>query len=154
MAANALEPPESEPDLQGLRVLVVEDSAGVATAVKNLLRSLGADVLGPVATTDAAMRLTAETNPDVALVDLNLRGGELAYDLIDRLHALGVHIVVMSGNDEVPKAMERLTPCSRSRSARRGCSRACARSRWRSRRFLASARPPARVFSPAAPDDP
>ena len=105
MGANALEPPESEPDLRGLRVLVVEDSADVATAVKNLLRSLGADVLGPVATTDAAMRLTAETNPDVALVDVNLRGGELAYDLIDRLHALRVHIVVMSGNDEVPKAM-------------------------------------------------
>ena len=45
MAANGLEPPESEPDLHGLRVLVVEDSADVATAVKNLLRSLGADVL-------------------------------------------------------------------------------------------------------------
>jgi len=105
MGANAPEPPESEPDLRGLRVLVVEDSPDVATAVKNLLRSLGADVLGPVATTDAAMRLTAETKPDVALVDVNLRGGELAYDLIDRLHALRVHIVVMSGNDEVPEAM-------------------------------------------------
>jgi CheY-like chemotaxis protein len=71
----------------------------------NLLRSVGVEVLGPVATTAAALRLVAETSPDVALVDVNLRGGELAYELIDRLHELGIRIVVMSGDAEVPRAV-------------------------------------------------
>ena len=33
-----------------------------------------------------------------------MRGGELAYDLIDRLHVLGIRIVVMPGYDAVPLA--------------------------------------------------
>jgi CheY-like chemotaxis protein len=100
-------PDSPEPDaadLQGLRVLVVEDSRSVAIAVKNLLRSFGAEVIGPVATMAEAVGLIAEGVPDVALVDINLRGGELAYDLIDRLHALGVRIVVTSGDPEIPLA--------------------------------------------------
>ena len=100
-------PDSPEPDaadLQGLRVLVVEDSWSVGIAVKNLLRSFGAEVIGPVATMAEAVGLIAEGVPDVALVDINLRGGELAYDLIDRLHALGVRIVVTSGDPEIPLA--------------------------------------------------
>jgi len=100
-------PDSPEPDaadLQGLRVLVVEDSWGVGIAVKNLLRSFGAEVIGPVATMAEAVGLITEGVPDVALVDINLRGGELAYDLIDRLHALGVRIVVTSGDPEIPLA--------------------------------------------------
>ena len=103
-------PDSPEPDaadLQGLRVLVVEDSWSVGIAVKNLLRSFGAEVIGPVATMAEAVGLIAEGVPDVALVDINLRGGELAYDLIDRLHALGVPIVVTSGDPEIPLAAGR-----------------------------------------------
>ena len=81
----------------GLRVLVVEDSWHVATAVERLLRSYGAEVAGPVASTAEAERLIAEQIPDVAIVDINLRGGELAYDLIDKLSDLAVRVVVMSG---------------------------------------------------------
>ena len=47
----------------------------------------------PVATTADAVRLIAEQAPDVALVDLNLRGGGLAHDLIDRLHGQGIRVV-------------------------------------------------------------
>ncbi len=69
----------------------------MATAVQTLLRTFGADVAGPVATAAEAERLLAEQVPDVAIVDINLRGGELAYDLIDKLSGLAVRIVVMSG---------------------------------------------------------
>ena len=96
--ANEDEHPEAEAGcLSGLRILVVEDSWHVATAVQGLLRSLGADVAGPVASTAEAERLVAERIPDVAIVDINLRGGELAYDFIDKLGGLAVRIVVMSG---------------------------------------------------------
>jgi CheY-like chemotaxis protein len=96
--ANEDEHPEAEAGcLSGLRILVVEDSWHVATAVQGLLRSFGADVDGPVASAAEAERLVAERIPDVAIVDINLRGGELAYDLIDKLSGLAVRIVVMSG---------------------------------------------------------
>jgi CheY-like chemotaxis protein len=96
--ASEDEHPEAEAGcLSGLRILVVEDSWHVATAVQSLLRSFGADVDGPVASAAEAERLVAERIPDVAIVDINLRGGELAYDLIEKLSGLAVRIVVMSG---------------------------------------------------------
>ena len=88
-------------DLKGLRVLVVEDSWEVATALTRLLRTWGVDVLGPVATTADALRLICERALDAALVDINLRGGELAYGLIDQLHDQGIRVVVISGYSDV-----------------------------------------------------
>ena len=66
-------------------------------AVESLLRSFGAEVDGPVASVAEAERLLAERLPDVAIVDINLRGGELAYDLIDKLNDLAVRVIVVSG---------------------------------------------------------
>ena len=97
-AASDDELPEAEAGcLSGLRVLVVEDSWHVATAIQSLLRSFGAEVAGPAATTGDAERLLTERLPHVAIVDINLRGGELAYDLIDKLNNLAVRVVVVSG---------------------------------------------------------
>lgn len=89
-------------NLNGLRVLVVEDSWQVSAAVKCLLEECGADVAGPVATAAAAARLASERTVDVALVDIRLRAGELAYDLIDQLHDRGIRIVVVTGYADVP----------------------------------------------------
>jgi CheY-like chemotaxis protein len=79
-------------ELSGLRVLIVEDSWEVATSLTTLLEAWGADVLGPVATAADALRLSSERTVDAALVDINLRGGERAYGLIDRLHDQGVRV--------------------------------------------------------------
>ncbi len=84
-------------DLKDLRILLVEDSWQVGMALKRLLRALGAEVIGPAATTAEAEQLTSQHIPAAALVDINLRGGELAYGLIDRLHDQGVRVVVISG---------------------------------------------------------
>ena len=85
------------PDLNGVRILVVEDCWHVGSAVKSLLRACGAEVVGPAATTAAAERLISEHPPDVALVDLSLRGGERADVLIDQLHDRGVRVIVITG---------------------------------------------------------
>jgi DNA-binding NtrC family response regulator len=98
---NEGRPPD---DLNGLRVLVIEDSWEVATGLKTLLEAWGADVLGPVATKADALRLMSERTVDVALVDINLRGGERAHDLIDRLHGQGTRVVVISGYADVSLA--------------------------------------------------
>ena len=86
----------STAELRGLRVLVVEDSWHVAHAIKSLLEELGMVVAGPAATLGDAERLLAAREPEVAIVDINLKG-EMAYGLIDRLHGRGVRVVVISG---------------------------------------------------------
>jgi len=91
-------------ELKGLRILVVEDSWEVAMGLKAILEVWGADIVGPVATTDDAMRLVSECAPDAALVDINLRNGEKSYGLIDRLHEQGIRIVVMSGYADIAVA--------------------------------------------------
>jgi CheY-like chemotaxis protein len=90
--------------LMGKRVLVVEDSWQIAEGLRSLLLACGADVAGPVATTADAERLASEHVPDVALVDLYLRGGERAYDLIDRLHKKGVRVIVTTGSSDIEVA--------------------------------------------------
>jgi CheY-like chemotaxis protein len=90
------------PELKGVDILLVEDSWQVGKAMKTLLQVLGAEVAGPAATTADAEQLLAEHAPDVALVDVNLRDGELAYGLIDRLHEQGVPTIVITGYAILP----------------------------------------------------
>jgi DNA-binding NtrC family response regulator len=94
----------SSDELNGLGVLLVEDSWHVGIAMKRLLQLMGADVAGPAATTAEAVRLLSESTPDVAIVDISLRGGEQAYSLINRLHDQGVRVIVISGYAELPLA--------------------------------------------------
>ena len=100
---NHYDPSDAEP-LSGLRILVVEDSWHVAQAMTRLLTALGADLAGPAATTAQAKHLISENRPDVALVDFNLRGGELAHDLIDHLQDQGISVIVITGYEVIPLA--------------------------------------------------
>jgi DNA-binding response OmpR family regulator len=84
------------PSLEGVRVLVVEDTWHVAKALKSALERLGMDVSGPAATTADARRLVVEQMPLVAVVDVNLKG-EMAGGLIEELHDQGISVVVVSG---------------------------------------------------------
>jgi ActR/RegA family two-component response regulator len=47
------------------------------------------------------MRLVFERTPDVAIVDINLRDGELSYELIDWLQDRGIRIVVLTGYADI-----------------------------------------------------
>jgi DNA-binding NtrC family response regulator len=89
-------------NLRGKRVLLVEDSWQLGMALKSLLRSLDAEVDGPVATTTDAEHLISEHVPDAAVVDINLRQGERSYGLIDRLIGQGVPVIVTSGYSDLP----------------------------------------------------
>ena len=90
-------------ELKGVRVLVVEDAWHVAKALKSALSEVGMDVAGPTSTLADAERLATEQKPEVALVDLNLKG-EMAYGLIDLLHDRGVRVIVVSGYAALPKS--------------------------------------------------
>jgi CheY-like chemotaxis protein len=93
---------ESLDDLKGLNILLVEDSRAVGDALKGLLELLGANVAGPAATIAAAEALLAHLSPDVAIVDLHLRGGEYSNALIAALNERGVPVLVLTGSPEFP----------------------------------------------------
>jgi len=92
--------------LRGVRVLVVEDTWLVAKALKSALEGLGMVVAGPASNTADADRLVAEETPDLAVVDVNLKG-EMAYGLIDRMHDRGVRVVVVSGYAVLPSSTKK-----------------------------------------------
>ena len=93
--------------MRGVRVLVVEDHWHVAIALKSVLETEGMEVSGPAAATADALRLATEHKPDLAVVDMNLKG-EMAYGLIDQLRDQGVRIVVVSGYAVLPQLTEKV----------------------------------------------
>jgi DNA-binding NtrC family response regulator len=82
--------------LTGKRVLIVEDTWVIAKAMQAVLERTGLLVSGPSATVAHAKRLLSEQSPQLAVVDVKLKG-EVALDLIDCLHDRGVSVIVCSG---------------------------------------------------------
>ena len=88
--------PDPRPD--GRLVLVVEDEFLIAMDLELLLRRHGWRVLGPAATVNEALRLLQSETPDVALLDINLRGEPVA-PVAAELRARGVPFVLASAYD-------------------------------------------------------
>jgi CheY-like chemotaxis protein len=59
----------------GKRILIVEDEQIVSRDLQNLLRRIGHIPVGPAANGADAIRLAAETRPDLILMDVKLNGG-------------------------------------------------------------------------------
>jgi|SRR5436309_1227977 DNA-binding NtrC family response regulator len=94
----AHDPPDpGAAELKGVSILLVEDSWHLGKAMKRLLLTLGAEVVGPAATTVDAERMAAERNPDIAIVDINLRHGERSNNLIDQLLEQHVSVIIVTG---------------------------------------------------------
>jgi DNA-binding NarL/FixJ family response regulator len=67
-----------------LRCLIVDDSRRFLDAARGLLERQGLTVVGEASTSAEALRLAAELQPDVTLVDIDL-GGESGFELARRL---------------------------------------------------------------------
>ena len=85
-------------------ILVAEDEALIALVLELTLRPAGHRVVGPAATSEEALRLAEQTNPELALVDIDLHDGDdgiaLARTLRDRY---GTPALFLSG--QVPRAL-------------------------------------------------
>ena len=89
------------PPPSGLVVLVVEDEALIALHLELVLERHGWRVLGPAASVAEALRLLDDGSaPDVALLDVNLRG-ELVTPVAEALRARGVPFVLVSAYDRL-----------------------------------------------------
>jgi len=90
-------------DLQGRRVLVVEDEALVGMMFEDVLRDAGAEVIGPATSVEEALLLietaAAAGGVNVATLDINLQGAMVS-PVADHLAALGVPFVFTTGYGE------------------------------------------------------
>ena len=62
------------PELDGVRVLVVEDEGAVALMLEDMLEELGCEIAASVATVARAEEAVRSNAVDVALLDVNLAG--------------------------------------------------------------------------------
>jgi PAS domain S-box-containing protein len=83
-------------DLTGNRILVVEDEALVAMALRESLGELGFSIVGPFSRISEAMSALRTTQIDAAVLDVNL-GGDLVYPLADVLVADHVPFIFITG---------------------------------------------------------
>jgi CheY-like chemotaxis protein len=99
-------------NLHSLRILVVEDSLLTADAIQDLLDASGCEVVGPVATVEAALDLVARETLDGAVLDIKL-GGTLSFPVAAALIERDIPFLFLTGYEElmIPpqyRAMRRL----------------------------------------------
>lgn len=82
-----------------LRVLVCEDEWLIAMTIEDVLTDAGVEVVGVAPNSAAALALTEEEQPDYAIMDIQLQGGDDGVVLADRLwREHGVRSLFVSGN--------------------------------------------------------
>lgn len=81
------------------RILIIEDEALVAMELRFVLEDLGHEVVGTAADAKSARALAAETDIDLALVDIHLSDGPTGILLGRELgQDLGVTVLFMTAN--------------------------------------------------------
>ncbi len=82
--------------LAGKRVLIVEDEPLIADQLAYQMTAEGAQVIGPVASVDAAVDLISNTHLDGATLDIKLMGNK-TFEIADVLAARDIPFVFLTG---------------------------------------------------------
>jgi CheY-like chemotaxis protein len=86
--------------MKGRRILVVEDEYFLADDIGRALRSLGAEIAGPVGDLDDALRILDDGGTlDGAVLDVNIRS-EMIYPIARELRERHVPFVFTTGYDK------------------------------------------------------
>lgn len=83
--------------LSGCRILVVEDEPLVAMLVSQIIRDLGAEIVGPFGSLQEALASDV-SGLDAAVLDVNV-AGDLIYPVAERLAAFGTPMLFVTGYD-------------------------------------------------------
>jgi DNA-binding NtrC family response regulator len=85
-----------------LRVLIVDDEVLLADYVAAVVEDDGHEVVGTAMTASEAMRLMDQRRPDVAILDIRLKGETDGVALADAIRAsgLGASIIFISGSGD------------------------------------------------------
>ena len=82
-----------------LTILMAEDNLFPAIEIEDIVRELGCRVIGPVAKLPELMELIETTDFDVALLDVELKGGEKVYPAADLLRKRGIPFAFFTAYD-------------------------------------------------------
>jgi DNA-binding response OmpR family regulator len=96
--------------LEGVSVLIAEDSWHLADAMRIMIERAGGNVVGLAGTLAEAERLSADLNYDAVLMDLNLHGKK-AHGLAEKLAAAGTKVVILTGYDRPPVLATKVHDC-------------------------------------------
>lgn len=96
--------------LDGLSVLVAEDSWHLADAMRLAIERAGGAIVGPAGTLAEAERLAETGRFEAAVMDLNLHG-KLATGLAERLAATGIKVVVLTGYERPAQLASKVHDC-------------------------------------------
>jgi CheY-like chemotaxis protein len=92
------------------RILIVEDEVIVALDIKRRLEDLGYEVHAPVTSGEDAVRNTKETQPDLVLMDIHLRGDmdgvEAAAEIQQRFKVPVVYLTAHSDQETWERGRE------------------------------------------------
>lgn len=81
-----------------MKVLIVEDEIFAALHLETAIQELGCEVVGIAPDSESALQL-AETSPDLALVDLNLRDGLTGPQIARSLaNQYGTKVLILTAN--------------------------------------------------------
>jgi len=87
--------------LDGRRILVVEDEYFLADDIRNTLRGLGAEIVGPVGYLEDALKILHDGSIlDAAVLDVNIRR-ERIFPIARELKARNVPFVFTTGYDKI-----------------------------------------------------
>ncbi|MBM6583820.1 response regulator [Microvirga sp. BT689] len=86
----------SDGDLNGLRILVVEDEAAISLLLEDMLLDFGCEVIGPAARLSAALEAVTREKVDLAILDVNV-AGEPIYPVAEALAQRSIPFVFSTG---------------------------------------------------------
>ena len=87
---------------QARTILVVEDEPLIAMMLEDFLDVLGHSLAGTVDSVPAALEKVAEGGFDLAILDVNLRGGEPSWPVADALADRGIPFLLSTGGHVSP----------------------------------------------------
>lgn len=80
-----------------LNVLIVEDDLSMGLELEIMLKEIGYTVLGLVDSSSKAARMIEKQNPDLILMDINIKGSLTGIELANKLEALRIPILFITG---------------------------------------------------------
>ncbi|WP_216640086.1 response regulator [Rhodovulum sp. P5] len=83
------------------RVLILEDEAVIGAHLQMMLERAGHEMMGYHNSCDSALAALALARPDVAILDVSLRGNGTSETVAERLVAMGVPFLFLSGRPPV-----------------------------------------------------
>lgn len=116
-----------------LRVLLADDSSPLLSAMQDVLRAAGHEVVAATTTGEQAVEAAERHQPDVAVVDVEMPGG--GAELVTALRALTAppRVMVLTARDDVDTVMDMLAAGATGYVAKNGldedveaCVRRCA----------------------------